>query len=106
MLGDLAPIVRDYLLDDYRADTANYDVVSSVHIEAVPADPIAETRWLQATANSEGLPSAIVARVELHEPDVEKVIAEHQELSETSAASARSSTGTRTRNTLSPTTTS
>jgi predicted TIM-barrel fold metal-dependent hydrolase len=77
MLGNLAPIARDYLLPDYRADTANYDLVGSVHIEAVPADPVVETRWLQKTTSSEGLPSGIVARVELHKPDAEKVIAEH-----------------------------
>jgi predicted TIM-barrel fold metal-dependent hydrolase len=77
MLGSLAPIARDYLLRDYHADTANYDVVGSVHIEAVPANPVIETRWLQEMTKSEGLPSAIVARVELHKPDTEKVIAEH-----------------------------
>jgi predicted TIM-barrel fold metal-dependent hydrolase len=77
MLGSLAPIARDYLLQDYRADTANYDVVGSVHIEAVPADPFVETRWLQKITSSEELPSGIVARVELHKPDAEKVIAEH-----------------------------
>ena len=77
MLGDLKPIARDYLLTDYRADTANYDLVGSVHIEAVPADPVIETGWLQETTNSEGLPSAIVARVELQKPDAEQVIAEH-----------------------------
>jgi predicted TIM-barrel fold metal-dependent hydrolase len=76
MLGNLAPIARDYLLRDYRADAANYDVVGSVHIEAVSANPVIETRWLQETTKSEGLPSAIVARVELHKPDTEKVIAE------------------------------
>jgi predicted TIM-barrel fold metal-dependent hydrolase len=80
MLGDLKPITRDYLLCDYRADTANYDVVGSVHIEAVPADPVIETRWLQET-KSDGLPSATVARVELHKPDAEKVIAEHASFS-------------------------
>ena len=77
MLGSLAPITRDYLLQDYRNDTANYAVVGSVHIEAVPADPVVETRCLQKTTSSEGLPSGIVARVELHKPDAEKVIAEH-----------------------------
>ena len=77
MLGDLKPIARDYLLRDYRADTANYDLVGSVHVEAVPADPVIETRWLQATTNSDGLPSAIVAGVELQKADAERVIAEH-----------------------------
>ena len=77
MLGDLKPIARDYLLRDYRADTANYDLVGSVHIEAVPADPVIETRWLQATTNSDGLPSGIVAGVELQKAGAERVIAEH-----------------------------
>jgi predicted TIM-barrel fold metal-dependent hydrolase len=77
MLGDLKPIARDYLLRDYRADTANYDVVGSVHIEAVPADPLIETRWLQETTNGEGLPSGVVARIELQKSDAEKVIVEH-----------------------------
>jgi predicted TIM-barrel fold metal-dependent hydrolase len=77
MLGDLKPIARDYLLRDYRADAANYDLVGSVHIEAVPADPVIESRWLQEMTKSEGLPSGIVARVELHKPSAEKVLAEH-----------------------------
>ena len=38
LLGSLAPIIRDYLIEDYRADVASYDLVKSVHIEAVPAD--------------------------------------------------------------------
>jgi predicted TIM-barrel fold metal-dependent hydrolase len=76
MLGNLATIARDYLLPEYRVDTSNYDVVGSVHIEAVPADPGIETRWLQETTKSKGLPSAIVASVELQKPDAEKALAE------------------------------
>jgi predicted TIM-barrel fold metal-dependent hydrolase len=76
MLGSLAPIERDYLPADYRADTAGYDLVHSVHIEAVPADAVAETRWLHGIAGN--VPSAIVARVELNAPDAERVIAEHR----------------------------
>jgi predicted TIM-barrel fold metal-dependent hydrolase len=75
MLGDLAPIARDYGVDEYRADTSSYDLVKSVHVEAVPADSIAEARWLQRTAEKIGLPNAIVGRVELHKPDVEKLMA-------------------------------
>lgn len=78
MLGSLAPIVRDYLASDYRRDTANYDVVKTVHIEAVPLDAIDETKWLQATADLDRLPDAIVGRVELAKPDAEKVMVEHK----------------------------
>lgn len=79
MLGSLAPIERDYLLADYRADTAGYDLVHSVHIEAVPADAVAETRWLHAIEGN--VPSAIVARVELNAPEAERLIAEHRHFS-------------------------
>ncbi len=76
MLGDLAPIACDYGAAEYRADAANYDLVKSVHVEAVPLGSIAEARWLQQSAERTGLPNAIVGRVELHKPDVEKLMAE------------------------------
>ncbi len=78
LLGDIAPIARDYKLADYRADTANYELVKSVHIEAVPADAAEETSWLQGVAETGGFPQAIVARVELQQPDAERAIAEHR----------------------------
>jgi predicted TIM-barrel fold metal-dependent hydrolase len=78
MLGDLSPIMRDYGLSEYAADASNYDLVKSVHVEAVPADPIAETSWLQQIAEADGLPSAIIGRVELHLPDAEKLLVEHR----------------------------
>jgi predicted TIM-barrel fold metal-dependent hydrolase len=76
MLSNLATIACDYLLPEYRADTSNHDVVGSAHIEAVPANPVIEIRWLQETTKSEGLPSAIVALVELQKTDAEKATAE------------------------------
>lgn len=78
LLGDIAPIARDYKLAAYRADTANYELVKSVHIEAVPADAAEETHWLQGVAETGGFPHAIVARVELQGPEAERAIAEHR----------------------------
>jgi predicted TIM-barrel fold metal-dependent hydrolase len=78
LLGDIAPIAVDYRVADYRADSAGHDVVKSVHIEAVPQDPVEETRWLQGVAEQTGFPHAIVARVELQKPDAEALIAEHR----------------------------
>jgi predicted TIM-barrel fold metal-dependent hydrolase len=78
MLGNLAPILHDYGVAEYGADTANYDLVKSVHIEAVPADAIAEARWLQEMLERNGLPNAIIGRVELHKPNAEKLLAEHR----------------------------
>jgi predicted TIM-barrel fold metal-dependent hydrolase len=76
MLGDLRPIVRDYELQAYRADVGNYDLVKSVHVEAVPIDGSAETRWLQGISADGGLPSALIGRVELHRSDAESLIAD------------------------------
>ena len=73
MLGDLSPIVRNYLIDDYLADSADYEMVKSVHIEAVPRDPLEETRWLTSLGGR--VPNAIVAFAALDAPDAEATIA-------------------------------
>lgn len=73
MLGDLSPIMRDYLTEDYLADSADYEVVKSVHIEAVPRDPLEETRWLTSLGGA--VPNGIVAFAALDAPDAERVIA-------------------------------
>lgn len=65
--------------DDYLADTANQNVIKSVHVDAGfdPSQPVEETRWLQSIADQRGFPHGIVARAELHRPNVEKTIADH-----------------------------
>lgn len=73
LLGDLAPIVRDYLVEDYLVDAGDYDVVGSVHVEAVPVDPLLETGWLVDLGGP--LPSGIVAAARLDDPDAEKTFA-------------------------------
>ena len=73
MLGNLGPISKTYAPADYLGDSANYDVVGSVHIEAVPNDPRRETAWLNSLHGP--IPTALVARAELDAPDVEAVIA-------------------------------
>ena len=57
-LGDLSAIRRNYLVDDYRRDAANQNVVASVHIEAAwdrADDPLAEIRWLETLDKSSGV---------------------------------------------------
>jgi predicted TIM-barrel fold metal-dependent hydrolase len=77
--GDISPIARDYLLADLIADMKNYDLVKSVHVEAVSSDPVGETAWLQALADRTGFPHGIVARAELNQPNIEDVLAAHRE---------------------------
>jgi len=77
--GDVGPIARSYHLDDYLADAAGHNLVKSVHVDAGfdPANPVEETRWLQSIADRRGFPHGIVARAELHGPDVEAILAGH-----------------------------
>lgn len=77
--GDIRPIAKDYLLEDYLADTCNQNVVKSVHVECGwdPSDPVGETEWLQSLADKHGYPHGIVARATLDAPDVEQVLEGH-----------------------------
>jgi predicted TIM-barrel fold metal-dependent hydrolase len=76
---DIRPIAKDYLLEDYRADTRHQNVVKSVHVECGwnPSDPVGETAWLQRLADKHGYPHGIVARATLDATDVERVLEAH-----------------------------
>ncbi|KQN25677.1 amidohydrolase [Sphingomonas sp. Leaf33] len=77
--GSVEPIARNYLLDDYLADAKGWDVRGIVHVDAGadPADALRETDWLQAQADTRGMPNAIVAFADLSDPDVERLLAAH-----------------------------
>lgn len=79
--GSVEPIARDYGLDDYLADAQGWDVRGIVHVDAGadPADALRETDWLQAQADTRGMPNAIVAFADLADPDVERLLAAHAE---------------------------
>ncbi|WP_292070130.1 amidohydrolase family protein [Brevundimonas sp. UBA7534] len=78
--GDMSPIAdRDYLLDDYLADTAGWRVDKIVHVEA--GQPVgrqlAETDWLQSLADTRGYPQAIIAGADLLDPDLDALLEAH-----------------------------
>ncbi len=79
--GDVSPIARDYLLDDYLGDAAGggVHVRKIVHIEAGadPADALAETQWLQSIAAARGYPQAIVAHAELQRSGAAELLERH-----------------------------
>ncbi len=72
---------RDYLVTDLLADTAGLPLLASVHVEAAhdPADPVRETRWLQAVSDRDGFPTVIVAAATLEAPDAADVLTAHRE---------------------------
>ncbi|WP_336963074.1 amidohydrolase family protein [Sphingobium aquiterrae] len=77
--GSVAPIAATYLLDDYLADAAGWDVRGIVHVDAgaEAAAALDETRWLQAMAEARGMPNAIVAFAPLDDPAVDALLAAH-----------------------------
>lgn len=69
--GDHAALKRPYLPADYRRDTAGFDIVGSVYVEAEwdPRDPIGEMAYIAQLRRESGLPSAAIGQAWLHQPD-------------------------------------
>jgi len=83
--GDDRPLRRDYLVDNYRADTAGLaalgaQVVGSVHVENGAADPIWESRWIDSIIAGNDVPSGQVVKVDLTRPDAYEELATHAAL--------------------------
>ena len=78
MFGDYAALCRNFGVDDYRLAAQGAPVVASVHVEAERArdEALAETRWLHEVAAAHGVPSAIVAWVDLLADDADERLAE------------------------------
>lgn len=100
--GDYGALRRSYLPPDYRRDSAAFEVVKTVHVEAEwdPGRPVAETEWLESVAAEHGLPTACVAQARFDRDDVAEVLAaqaahplvrgiRHKPRSAASAAEAR-----------------
>lgn len=70
---------RNYLAEDYIAETRSANVTKAIHVQAAigSPDPVTETAWLQAAADRTGFPHAIVAHADLRDPDVEAVLERH-----------------------------
>lgn len=83
-LGDLGPLRRDYLVADYLADAAGQGVVATVHVEAGwdPADPVAETRWLETLDKGAGVAARYVAGASLGAASAAAVIEHHRAASD------------------------
>lgn len=81
-IGDYRSIAQTHLLQDFLKAAGTIGVRKVVHIDAGfdPADPLAETRWLQAMVDEPalgGMPNGIVAAADLSRPDVERLLAAH-----------------------------
>lgn len=77
--GSVEQIAKTYLLDDYLADAAGWDVRGIVHVDAgaEASAALAETEWLQDMADRRGMPNAVVAFAALDDPNVDALLAAH-----------------------------
>ena len=66
-LGDLAPLRRNYMPENYLRDAARQNIVASVHVEAgwADGDCVGETRWLETLDKAGGVAARYVVRVPL-----------------------------------------
>lgn len=79
-VGDARDLKHNYLPDDLLREAGDIEVLKVVHVEANhdPADPVEETRWLEAIADAgKGLPNAIVAAADLSAPNAPEILAAH-----------------------------
>ena len=80
VLGDIEPIRRTYLVDDYLADMQGLGLEKSVCVELGGQDFAEEAAWLQSLADAHGFPHGIVAGVALEDPGAGELLEEHGRL--------------------------
>ena len=83
-MGEYSSLIATHGAKEFLADAAEIEVLKVVHVEAGhdPADPLAETKWLQSLADAPascGIPHGIVAYADLSSCDVERLLAAHVE---------------------------
>jgi len=81
--GDPAPIQKNYLTVDYKADIGALPVQKSVHIQVgvAPDDSLKETAWVNDQGEKDGLANAIVAFCNLTQPNIEAQLDQHRRFS-------------------------
>ena len=75
-LGGLEKLRRTYVVADYLRDSANQDIVASVHIEAMwdPSDPLGETQWLETLDKSRGIAIRYIAAAPFGTPQAARIL--------------------------------
>jgi predicted TIM-barrel fold metal-dependent hydrolase len=82
-IGPYGSLGKTHDLFDFLREAGDIEVLKIVHIEngAEPEDRVAESAWLQSTANdpeSGGRPNGIVAAADLSKPDIESTLEAHR----------------------------
>ena len=82
--GNLKNLAVDYLLPEYRKDTATIELAGLVHVEAAwdPTNAVGESKWLAKTLAGFETPYAIVAGGNLLKADFPELLAAHRQASD------------------------
>ena len=82
--ANIKNLAVDYLLSDYRRDTAKIELAGLVHVEAAwdPTNPVGESKWLAKTLTELKRPYSIVAAGNLLKADFPDLLAAHRQASD------------------------
>ncbi|HET7298939.1 MAG TPA: thioesterase, partial [Burkholderiales bacterium] len=77
--GDYSALRRRYLVEDYRRDSAKWNVVCGVYVEAEwdPRDPRGEMDFISKVRAPANFPTVAVAQAWLHRDDCAAVLEAH-----------------------------
>ncbi|HEU0222195.1 MAG TPA: amidohydrolase family protein, partial [Paracoccaceae bacterium] len=75
-LGDVGPVRRNYLPEDYWRDAGRQNIVATIHVEAgwASEDCLGETAWLQRLEKPRGIAGRYVGHVPLASPEAAALI--------------------------------
>jgi len=75
-IGTYDRIRKDYLIGDYAADVAGQNVIGSVHVEALPKDPVSEVHWVSSLAKRHHIAERLIAAGDVASPEFPDLIRE------------------------------
>lgn len=79
-VGNYDALPRDYLLNDYLADSRGYNVDAVVWHEFLSSEPFKEAAWAQQVASTGQMRHALVALVDFLDPDLESKLDQYSTL--------------------------
>ena len=74
--GDPTAIQRDYLPEEFKAESSKHELIGSVHVQcdgAIP-DPVQESIWLESLKDSHALPSVHIGFVDLTDSNTPQLL--------------------------------
>jgi predicted TIM-barrel fold metal-dependent hydrolase len=82
IFGPYEPIRRDYLIDEFKKDSAAFNVVASIYMQAnwAPARALDEALWVNSVGELHGMPHALVAHADLRSPELAHLLAEYRRI--------------------------